>query len=197
MLNVITLNTINKIFTESASNKLSTNAKMLYINCLTHHFKDKKATIINAVAFDIFKSDIPKYDKYKKVFEELHKAELVIIREDAIAFINAWGKYIDKSLLEKVNVDTYVAGFSFQGVNSFIEEMRKNISLHELCAMKHKISMRQVEALLDMFQKEQFSIEKKYCGYSDCAKHFINWIPNNSSKVPQENVKSKNKLLGE
>jgi hypothetical protein len=197
MLNVITLNTIDNIFTLVATNKLTTNAKMLYINCLTHHFKDKKATIVNAVAFEIFKSDIPNYEKHQKVFEVLHKAELVIIREDAIGFVNAWGKYIDRSQLERVNVDTYVAGFSFQGVSAFIEEMRKNVGLHELCAMKHKISMRQVESLLDMFQKEQISIDKKYCGYSDCAKHFINWIPNNASKVPQENVKSKSKLLGE
>ena len=51
--------------------------------------------------------------------------------------------------------------------------------------------------LLDLFYKEQISIEKKYNGYTDCAKHFINWIPTNVSKVPQESIKSKNKLLGE
>lgn len=197
MLTVINLFTIDKIFNGVATTKLTTSAKMLYINCLTHHFREKKPTIVNAVAFEMFKNDIPKYEKFQKVFEELHKAELIIIRDDAIGFVNTWGQYIDRKQLEKVNVDTYVAGFSFEGVNAFIEEMRKNTGLHELCAMKHKISTRQVEALLDMFQKEQISIDKKYCGYSDCAKHFINWIPNNSSKVPQENVKSKSKLLGE
>jgi hypothetical protein len=197
MLNVITLSTIDNIFTLVATNKLTTNAKMLYINCLTYHFKNKKPTIINAVAFDIFKTDIPNYDRYQKSFEELHKAELVIIRENAISFTNSWGKFIDRSQLEKVMADTYVAGFQFQGVNAFIEEMRKSASLYELCQMKHKISLRQVELLLELFYKEQLSISKTYNGYSDCAKHFINWIPNNVSKVPQENVKSKSKLLGE
>jgi hypothetical protein len=197
MLTVINLFTINNIFTQVATNKLSANAKMLYLNCLTHHFKDKKATIVNAVAFDMFKNDIPQYQNYQKQFEELHKGELVIIRHDAIGFINVWGKYIDRSQLEKVGVDTYVAGFQFQSVNAFIEEMRKSPSLYELCQMKHKISLKQVELLLELFYKEQVSISKTYNGYSDCAKHFINWIPNNVSKVPQENVKSKSKLLGE
>lgn len=197
MLTIINLYTINKIFTEVATNKLTINAKMLYLNCLTYHFKNKKATIVNVIAFDMFKNDIPNYEIHQKTFEELHKSELIIIRHDAICFVNVWGKYIDRNQLEKVGVDTYVAGFQFQSVNSFIEEMRKSTSLYELCQMKHKISVRQVDLLLELFYKEQVSIEKKYSGYSDCAKHFINWIPNNVSKVPKENVKSKSKLLGE
>lgn len=197
MLTIINLYTINKIFTEVATIKLCTNAKMLYLNCLTHHFKDKKPMVVNAVAFDLFISEIPQYEKYQRLFEQLHKAELVIIRYDAVGFVNVWGKYIDRSQLEKVGADTYVAGFQFQGVNAFIDEMRKSASLYELCQMKHKISLRQVESLLELFYKEQISISKTYNGYSDCAKHFINWIPNNTSKAPQENVKSKSKLLGE
>ena len=197
MLEVITLHTINKIFNDVATNKLSAGSKVLYLNCLSHYFKDKKATVVNAVSFEIFKNDIPNYPKYQRAFEELHKAELIIIRDDLIGFVNAWGQHIDRTKLEKVNVDTYVAGFSFQGVDSFIVEMIGSASLNELCAMKHKISKRQVEQLLELFAKEQRAIEKKYSGYSDCAKHFINWIPNNVSKAPQENVKSKSKLLGE
>ena len=197
MLTVINLFVINEIFTKVATSNLPPNAKMLYINCLTHHFKNKEANVVNAVSFDLFKSDIPNYDKYQNLFQELHKAELLIISDNAIGFVNVWGKFINTSLLEKVTADTYVAGFKFQGVNAFIEEMRKSQSLQELCQMKNKISLRQLELLFDLFYKEQISIEKKYNGYSDCAKHFINWIPNNINKVPQESVKSKNKLLGE
>jgi hypothetical protein len=197
MLKVINLFTVDKIFTEVATKKLSTNAKMLYLNCLTHYFKDKKPTVVNAVTFDLFKNDIPNYENYQRLFEELHTAELVILRHDAVSFLNTWGKYIDRTQLEKVTADTYVAGFKFQGVNAFIEEMRKSQTLHELCQMKHKISLRQLEMLLDLFYREQISIEKKYNGYTDCAKHFINWIPTNVSKVPQESIKSKSKLLGE
>lgn len=197
MLTVINLFVIDKIFTEVATNRLTPSAKSLYLNCLTHHFRDKKPTVVNAVGFEFFKNDIPNYAKHQRVFEELHKAELVSIREDAVAFLNVWGNYIDRRLLEKVAPDTYVAGFSFQGTLAFIEEMRGNTGLHELCCMKHRLARQQVLQLLELFHKEQSSIDKRYTGYSDCAKHFINWIPNNVDKVPKEVVKSNSKLLGE
>jgi hypothetical protein len=197
MLTVINLFVVDKIFNEVATKTLTVQAKMLYINCLTYHFKEKKPSIANAYAFEIFKNDVPNYKKYQPIFEELHKAELVIIREDAICFPNCWGKFIDYSLLKKVDPNTYVAGLQIQGVEAYSTEMVKSNSLKELCCMKHKISIRQVELLLELFVKEQLSIQKKYNGYTDCSKHFINWIPANIDKVPKEVVKSKNKLLGE
>jgi hypothetical protein len=197
MLTIINLFVIDKIFNEVATKKLSIQSMMIYINCLTYHFKEKKASVINSYAFDIFKNDIPNYKKYQIVFEELHKAELVMIREDAISFLNCWGKYIDHSLLEKVDAYTYVAGYNPQGVDAFAQEMQKSVQLKELCCMKQKVTMAQCDLLLDMFIKEQKSIQKTYSGYTDCSKHFINWIPANIDKVPKEVVKSKNKLLGE
>ena len=197
MLTVINLFVIDKIFNEVATKKLSVQSKMLYINCLTYHFKDKKPSVANAYAFEIFKNDVPNYKKYQIYFEELHKAELVIIREDAVCFHNCWGKYIDHTNLKKVDPNTYIAGLQIQSVDYYAEEMLKSGSLKELCCMKHKLSIRQCELLLELFVKEQLSIQKKYNGYTDCSKHFINWIPANIDKIPKEIVKSKSKLLGE
>lgn len=197
MLTIINLFVIDKIFNEVATKKLSVYAKMCYINCLTHYFRDKKPSVVNAFAFELFKNDIPNYPHYQKLFEELHKAELVMIRDDAVCFTNCWGKYIDHRLLEKVDANTYVAGLQIQGVEAYQEEMQNSRSLKELCCMKHQISIRQCELLLELFIKEQSSIQKRYNGYTDCSKHFVNWIPTNIDKVPKEVVKSKNKLLGE
>lgn len=197
MLTIINLYVVDKIFKEVATKQLSSQAMMIYINCLTYHFRDKKPTVLNSYAFEIFKNDIPNYKRYQSIFEELHKAELVMIREDAVAFTNTWGKYIDHTLLEKVDAYTYVGGYNPQKVDNFEKEMLCNTQLKELCCMKHKIAMAQCNLLLDMFFKEQKSIQKLYNGYTDCSKHFINWVPSNIDKVPKEIVKSKSKLLGE
>ena len=99
MLTVINLYTIDKIF-EEAESKITPLAKMLYINCIIHHFRDKKPTVASAVAFDLFMNDIPDYKRYEKLFEELHKGGLVIIGDTRVSFPNLWGKHIDRSMLE-------------------------------------------------------------------------------------------------
>lgn len=197
MLTVINLYTIDKIFNEDAEIKLSTMAKMLYVNCLTHHFKSKTPTVSNAVAFDIFKNDIPNYNKYERIFEELHKAGLIVVGINAVSFINCWGKHINRSLLDKVSPQEYVAGFQFQSPEQFKEELQKNQTLRELTAMKYKISSRQLEALIGLFVTEQTTFDKKYHNFADCIKHFTYWIPHNLDKTTNEHVKSSAKLLGE
>lgn len=196
MLTVINLQVIDNIFSELEI-KLSSMAKMLYINILTHHFKDKKATVVNAIAFDIFKNDIPNYNKYIVFFEELHKGNLVNIGNDRISFFNCWGKHINRDLLDKVTPDVYVAGFQFQTPSQFKEDLKTNVGLHELCAMKNKISIKQVTDLIDLFIKEQVTFDKKYTSFADCVKHFTYWLPNNINKTTNENIKSNKKLLGE
>jgi regulator of RNase E activity RraB len=196
MLTVINLQVIDNIFSESEV-KLSSMAKMLYINILTHHFKDKKPTVVNAIAFDVFKNDIPNYSKYSMLFEELHKGGLINIGNDRISFFNSWGKHINRNLLDKVTPDVYVAGFQFQNPEQFKEDLKTNVGLHELCAMKNKISIKQVTDLIDLFIKEQVTFSKKYTDFSDCVRHFTFWLPNNISKTTNEHVKSNKKLLGE
>ncbi len=196
MLTVINLYTIDKIFNEDAEFKLSPTAKMLYINCLTHHFKEKKPTVLGAVAFSIFINDIRDYHKFERLFQELHKAGLVIIGTTEIQFQNHWGKHIDRSKLDKVSPEEYVAGFSFELASKYKEEILGHTSLFELTQMKHKVSKKQIEDLLDLFVKEQDTFGKKYNGFSDCVKHFTYWIPNNLSKTQNENVKTGAKVLG-
>jgi len=196
MLTVINLYTIDKILNEEAEVKLSPLAKMLYIGCLTHHFKNKKPTVASAVAFDMFMNDIPDYTKYEKLFQELHKAGLVVIGNTEVRFNNCWGKHIDRSKLDKVSPEEYVAGFTFLPASKYKEEMLKSQSLVELTLMKNKITRKQFEALLELFVKEQDTFEKKYTGYTDCARHFSSWIPYNVSKTQGEVVKSSSKILG-
>jgi hypothetical protein len=197
MLTVINLYVIDKIINEVAECKLSINAKMLYVNCLTHYFKNKKPTVANAVAFEIFKNDIPLYNKHERTFEELHKAGLVIVGINAVSFNNCWGQHINRSLLDKVSPQEFVAGFQFQSPEQFKEELLKNQTLHELVSMKYKISSRQLESLIGLFVTEQTTFDKKYQNFADCIKHFTYWIPHNLDKTTKENVKSNGKWLGE
>jgi hypothetical protein len=196
MLEVINLYVIDKIF-ENAKEKVSPMAKMLYINCLTYHFKELKATTMNAYAFSILKENIPSYNRYHKLFEELQTSGLVILNYDEIYFNNTWGLYINRDMLDIVSEDKKAIGFEPKTISEFVEEMKCSVSLKELCCVKNKLNVRQIDYLIVLFFKEQVAIGKNYVNYSDCAKHFINWIPSNIAKAPTELVKSKSKLLGE
>ena len=196
MLSLINLFVLDKIFNEVSEVKLSALSKMLYINCLTYHFKDKPAKVSSAISFEILNVEIPNYTKYEKYFIELHKAELIVLSDSKILFNNVWGQYIDRSKLEKVSVDEYVAGFSFQSVLAFKDELFNNQKLFELAMMKNKLSKVQIEKLLNLFIKEQETFETKYNNFSECVKHFSYWISKNINNAPKEATKSSGKILG-
>lgn len=196
MLKIINLFVIDKIFTEVSEINLSAISKMLYINCLTYHFKDKPAKVSSSVAFEILNKEVPNYNKYEKYFIELHKAELIVLSDSKILFNNVWGQYIDRSKLEKVTPDEYVAGFSFQSVLSFKDELFNNQKLYELVMMKNKLTKIQIDKLLDLFIKEQETFETKYNNFSECVKHFSYWISKNIDSLPKNVVVSSGKILG-
>lgn len=196
MLHIINLFVIDKIFTEAAESKLTPLAKMLYINCLTHHFRYKPANVASIIAFEIFQDDIKDYENYRKAFQELHKARLVTIGTNAIVFNNVWGKYIDRTKLDKVSPEKYLAGFRFQPVGNFKDDLLKSTQLIELSRMKYKLSKSQTQQLIELFVVEQSTFDKKYTNLSDCIKHFSYWVGFNAERVPRENVKSSGKILG-
>ena len=196
MLTVLNLFVIDKIFEEVSEKKLGATARALYVNCLIKHFKEKAATVSGAVAFEMFLSDFDNFEKYRNTMQELHKAKLVTIGLNSVAFANVWGKYIDRSQLEKVSSDEYLAGFQFQSVTKFKDELVNSEGLLELSAMKHKLSKLQVGKLVELFVKEQETFEKKYTNFSDCIKHCSYWIGMNADKVPKEIIKSSGKILG-
>lgn len=195
MLHIINLYVIDKIF-EEAIEKVGAYAKMLYINCLTHHFKNKPAKITSIIAFELFHSDIANYIKYQHLFIELHKADLVSITEISIKFNNVWSKHIDLSKLDKVNPDEYVAGFQFESISRFKEDLLNNTNLIELSMMKNKLSKEQSKKLIELFILEQETYDKKYSSLSDCIKHCSYYLSMNSAKVPKDVVKSSGKILG-
>lgn len=198
MLKLINLYVLDRIFLDSDS-KISPKAKMLYINCLTHHFKEKSATVSNAIAFEMFEQDFGDFSKYRICMQELHKAGLIEIGVNKIAFHNMWGKYIDRTQLEKVNPVEYVAGFSFNGIDDYKSELISNKSLIELAKMKYGIKEEDIPKLIELFITEQKTFDKKYSGFSDCIKHFTFWLPNNTKKLTTQSpsvVKSTGKILG-
>ena len=198
MLKVINLYVIDRIFSDSDS-KISPKAKMLYINCLTHHFKEKSATVSNAIAFEMFEEDFGDFSRFRVPMQELHRAGLIEIGVNKIAFHNTWGKYIDRTQLEKVNAVEYVAGFSFNGIEHFKSDLIANNSIIELASMKYGLKKEDIPKLMELFITEQKTFDKKYSGFSDCIKHFTYWLPNNIKKLSTQTpttVKSKGKILG-
>lgn len=198
MLKVINLYVIDMIF-EEAQDKLSPRAKMLYINCIMHHFRDKEPTVVNSVAFDMFEEEFGDFSKYRVPMQELHKAGLIEIGANKIAFHNKWGKYIDRNKLEKVSAEQYVAGFSFNGIEHYEKDLKSNQSVIELAQMKYKIGKENILQLTDLFIQEQKAFDKKYSSFADCAKHFSYWLPNQIKQTPKEASKqviSKGKILG-
>ena len=198
MLNLITLQVIDKIFSMESAEELSNRAKSLYINCLMHHFRGKAATVTNATAFDLFKVDIRNWHSFESLFVELYKSDLVVISNDRVTFNNVWGQLIDRTKLDKVSPEMYVGAVEVNGVDNYLTELLTNQSLYEMICMRHKIKREQFESLAALFAKEQKAFGKKYMSLADCTRHFAYWIPTNLGKPPIGNhVKSSSTLLGE
>ena len=193
MLEIITLDAIYKILTEKSEIKLTPAAQILYIRCLISHFKKLECSQENSVQFEMFEEDFPNYEKWKKPLQLLHKSKLIFIGSVSITFYNHWGKYIDRTMFDKKTVEDIHTGFS---IAKFIEEMRENQSLFEVCGMKFKINNVQTRKLMDMFYVEQNAVNQKYNDENACKKHFMNWVPFNIEKVKTTNPNSGNKILG-
>lgn len=198
MLKLINLYIIDCILNQT-DYKISQRAKILYINCLIYHFKNKSASVSNAVAFDLTDEDLCGLKNYEKLFKELEKAELIQLGVDKVAFHNVWGKYINSDDLKKVPAENYVAELNLRDIQYFKDDLKSNESIIELSIMKYKISKDDIVKLMDIFIQEQITFQKKYYSYSDCIKHFTFWLPTNFKNIPQiqdKTVKSKGKILG-
>ena len=187
----ITLHTLDEIFNKEATHKPSVYAKLLYINCLTHHFKNKESYITNLSEFTLAKSSIPNLSNYLDLFSELEKANLLKIQDDSYLFLNVWTKYMD---ISSMNNDVFMAK-SFTCMD-FNDQIYNSHQLIELCAMKYKISKSQVIKLMQLFFDEQSAIDTKYPNEQECKKHFLYWIAYNKDKLSNETVKSGSKILG-
>jgi len=190
MLKMISLHTINEIFKENDCNTLSIKSKMLYINILTHHFKDLRATTENQSAFSLLIKDIPHFKIWHDNFKALESKNLVSIDDNSVHFLNAWGQHIDRSKLdleEKENNNRY---------EEYKKILHDSQSMLELSMMKHKLSKPRIFKLIDEFIKEQEAFFTLYKSERECVKHFHFWIAHNLDKTSSDKVKSQSKILG-
>lgn len=204
MSHIVNFWVIDQIFDQDCKEQVSNMSKMLYVNCLMKHFRNRPAKVTHATAFNIDKTEFGNYNKYANLFEELSRAGLVMVLGEYVTFNNMWGKYIDRTQLEKVSTFEYVAGYNFSGVENFENELQTNELFHEMIQLKYpELQMSDLPKLVNLFIKEQKSFDKKYNGWSDCSKHFTYWLSHNLNKakdsfVPKiSKVVSKNKILGQ
>lgn len=193
MLKLITLHTIDEIFKEVQC-PLGALEKMLYLNCIVHHFRNLEPTSSNSVAFDIPTTEIPNYTTYERQFKELEKAGLVEVNPFSIHFINHWGAKIDRTQLRQTK-SGFMGDLPVENAEQLKKELVENEYMYELMAMKHKFSREDYIRLIDMFIAEQMAVSKKYANLNDCFKHFMFWIPLQKNRMPNE--KKSNKILGE
>lgn len=192
MLELLNLLVIDKIF---IGKKLSELSKMIYIQCLMNHFRDKEATVLDAYAFELLNSEIDDFEKKRANFHELHKSELVVLNGDVITFTNMWGQLIDRTRL----VNKPKQGSTVIKVEDCEQIFLKHKTLYELCEMKHKLSEQQVTHLIKVFVKEQANVFKTYANHPEAIRHCTNWIGKNHNtqkSIPSETIKSKGKILG-
>ena len=194
MNELLNLHVIDRIFNERSEIKLDSTTKSLYINCLMAYFKDKEATVKNAMSFDVFKNKMNNYNRWIDSFQKLHQAKLVFINDSYISFLNNWGQFIDRTQLdlsEVKNIDPI-------SLNDYHKILLNNQSLIQVCSMKNKISSNQTIKLLEVFIKEQEALNTKYLNETEISKHFLYWINSNKDKMDnsKETVKSNSKILG-
>jgi len=194
MLSAITLEVIDKIFSKNTVTKVGASTQMLYINCLTKHFRNLECKIENAQQFPLFTTEFPNYEVWKSKLVELHHAGLVSIMGDTIFFINHWSQYIDRSVYEK---SEQIIGFDIKTVANFENDLRNSESLMSLCGMKNQITPSQTQQLLDLFIYEQTALATKYLDEGAVKKHFLNWLPKNVEELKKKRVTSQTKLLGD
>lgn len=195
MLRVINLFVIDQIFS-NCEVRLTPQQQMIYINCLIHHFRDKKPIESSAVQFEIFKNDFPKFETFRKNLEQLHQAKLIRIDEDRITFLNMWGQYIDRTLLVAVPED-YEGEGHFHSVTKFENELRTNSKMQEHLKMRYKVDDKKYQETVSAFVSEQSAVVKKYSTLSDCLKHFSSWTKYNVTAPAIQQVKSNSKRLGD
>jgi hypothetical protein len=191
MLKVFTLYIIDRIFSEECFKKPTPLAQILYINCITHHFRNLEAREENANSFEMPLKEFPNFEKHKKQLVNLEEEGLVDVNAERILFYNVWSKYISKSQL-----DISLQSVTLFGVDEYKQELYDSDNLIELSSLKYKISETQVKKLIDLFVVEQREYNKKYQSYGECVKHLTYWMGLNHHKTPKETIKSNNKMLG-
>jgi hypothetical protein len=189
----ITLYTIEQIFKNECKARLSATEKMLYINCLTHNFIDKDATLSNLNEFCLLKETIPNHNYYADYFIRIVSSGLIVDVSHSYKFLSLWIKYMDLSNINEVGNSK----MKKMDEDKIQAEFLKSQQLIELCCMKHGLNKSQVEYLMKQFIQEQIVTDKTYYNVGDAKKHFIYWCGSNKQKAPQDNiVKSKGKILG-
>lgn len=193
MYRLITFEVIDRIFNECATIKVSSMSKMLYLNILMHHFKDKGMTDEESMAFEMFEEDIKNYEKWKRNFQELHKAKLITITDKMILFNNTWGQFIDRTQLVKKSTL-----LPMKTPDELREALMQNRSALDVLGMKYNVTPNRITQMMEIFIKEQQAIGTKYNDNSEMSKHFIYWFGSNINKieVKNETVKSKGKIIG-
>lgn len=192
MLDLITLQVIEDIF--DSTSKVQSLSKSLYINCLVKHFKNKDATMDNAMGFTFKVSDIPNYQKFHNNFQDLHNAGIINLSSKEVIFENKWGQLIDRSKLDTL----HEGSGKMKRALEYEDDLRNNTSMIDVICMKNKMSKSQVMSLIKIFILEQDATQTMHKDSGEVSKHFIYWVSTNIDKIEltNETVKSKSKILG-
>ena len=188
MLELITLGCISSIFSH-ANIEVSSFSKMIYINCLMHHFSKMEATEKNMGGFELTDTEID-YKKYKKNFDELAKAGVVIVNfNNNIVFSPLWIKSIDKSRLIKEKRPAITKKQLFECISGDV--------FTEMICMKYKIDKEKTIKLARLFVLEQFAVfsESSTLVNSEFKNHFKNWVKYQIEEKLEPTIKSKGKIL--
>ena len=186
---LITFQTLKDIFDMSTID-LSSKDKMLYINCLFGHFKDKPAIVENLDSFILNISDMKNYAIWKNNFEHLHNAELIEVTSHKITFFNVWSNFVSLGV-NTIDEDIYK--------DEMEKKLLENRSMIDVVGMKNRLTLDQIKHLIKIFVVEQKATDAKHKDEGECAKHFIYWVKTNLDNVESQKqsfVKSNNKLLG-
>lgn len=180
MTSVIDLYVVEQIF---GSNKISSQTRAIYINCLIHHFSGVPALEVHACQFSIGYV-AAKFQKFQKNYDEMKQFGLISYSEREIVFIPHWNRFIDKERYGKNQRKIS------RPVEEYSDDLRNN-SVIDLVAMRLKVSREEVLILCDHFILEKKTISAEYDDITSVVQHFMFW----SAKPVNKELISKQKTV--
>lgn len=188
MQRFISLEIIDKIFTEHALFKVPPMAQIIYIRALMDYFKKAEKSSVSFRPFAKLKKDIPNYEKFEIHFKTLQVCGLVKIDYKQVVFLDFWSDKIDLHLVGEILI--------FGDAKTYFDELRHDERIKKHCMDRYSLDEKTYFSYFEKFLEAQDLVKRQYNNKGDCFSHWTNWLRLQIGTLAPDRVVSTGKKLG-